>query len=99
MKLRVSTLAERDLDAIWEYVAKNAASQESANRIVDRIVEACVFLAQMPEAGAKRDSIEPGLCAFPAQSYMIYYRQQGRVLLISRILHGRRDQAAVFEET
>ena len=40
-------LAIQDLDAIWDYIAQD--NVEAANRVIDRITEACQTLAIQPE--------------------------------------------------
>jgi toxin ParE1/3/4 len=87
-RFRLSTLAEADLDEIWLYVAGDG-SVDAANRLVDDIVDGMVLLASHPKAGRLRDEIAPGLRSFPVE--------KGHVL-IARVLHGSRDQAAAGEE-
>jgi plasmid stabilization system protein ParE len=64
-KLRVSALAERDLDDIWYYVATNSLSADAANRLVDSIARRLSVLAHTPKAGTQRDQIELGLRGLP----------------------------------
>jgi toxin ParE1/3/4 len=95
-KLRVSASTERDLDGIWHYVAINSRSMEIANRAVDAITGRMSLLARTPEAGARREEIEPGLRGFPAGDYIIYYRVSGAFVIIVRIIHGSRDQKSAY---
>ena len=44
MPYRLSALAEQDLDEIWSYVAEDASS-ETADRLIDAIVERFELLA------------------------------------------------------
>ena len=97
-RIRVAALAEQDLDDIWYHVAKNSGSIEIANRIVDSIAEAFSFFARVPEAGTKRDKIDPGVRGFPVGNYIIYYRTSGSYVVISRVIHGRRDQQAAYRD-
>jgi toxin ParE1/3/4 len=93
---RLSTLAESDLDAIWLFAARDH-SIEVANRLVDDITDRCVLLADHPEAGRRRDEIAAGLRSFPVRNHIIYYRPEPGHVLIARILHGSRDQAAAVK--
>ncbi len=34
---------------------------------------------------------------FPVKSYVIYYRTSEQGVLVSRVLHGKRDQEAVLD--
>jgi toxin ParE1/3/4 len=97
MPYRLSALAERDLDEIWLYVADDA-SPEIADRLVDDMVDRFDLLAEQPGIGRVRSEFGPGVRSFAIESYVIYYRQEGDVL-IARILHGRRDQIAAWSES
>ena len=81
MPYRLSSLAERDLDEIWSYVAKDA-NPTTADRLMDAIVDRFEVLAETTSDGS---------------NYVIYYRHEGDVL-IARVLHGRRDQAAGWSD-
>ena len=50
MPYRLSALAEQDLDEIWSYVAEDA-SPETADRLIDAIVERFDLLAEQPGMG------------------------------------------------
>lgn len=57
-RIRVSALAEQDLDEIWYHIAKNSGSIEIANRVVDSITGTFPLFARTPDAGTRRDEIE-----------------------------------------
>jgi toxin ParE1/3/4 len=95
-RIRVSHPAEKDLDDIWYYVARNSDSIDVADRLLESITEAFCLLAQAPEAGTRRDEIAPGLRGFPVGNYIIYYAKTERHVVISRILHGMRDQKSAY---
>jgi toxin ParE1/3/4 len=96
-RYRLARPAKADLDRIWFHIARNA-SIDAADRFIDTITGRFPFLAGSPEAGAARDSIEPGLRVFPVENYLIYYRPTARRgILISRIIHGMRDQQKAWE--
>jgi toxin ParE1/3/4 len=68
-----------------------------ADRFVDAITERFVLLAGMPDMGRSRNEIEPGLRSFPVGDYLIYYRRRPRGgIVISRVIHGKRDQARAW---
>ncbi len=99
MKLiRVSHPAERDLDDIWYYIAKKSGSIEIADRLVDSLTETFQLVAQVPEAGTRRSEIAAGLRGFPVGNYIIYYSVTERHVVISRILHGSRDQKSAYQK-
>jgi len=55
------------------------------------------LLAAHPSAGRLRDDIASDVRSFPVKTYIIYYRTSEDGILVSRVLHGKRDQAAVLD--
>jgi toxin ParE1/3/4 len=96
MPYRLSALAERDLEEIWSYVAEDA-SPATADRLIDAIIDRFELLAEQPRMGRLRPEFGPGVRSFAVENHVIYYRYDGEVL-IARVLHGRRDQAAAWSE-
>ena len=96
MLYRLSALAEQDLEEIWSYVAEDA-SPETADRLIDAIFDRFELLVEQPRMGRNRPEFGEGVRSFVVESYVIYYRYEGDVL-IARVLHGRRDQAAAWSE-
>jgi toxin ParE1/3/4 len=91
-RYRLSRLARTDLDEIWLDLARKA-SIDIADRVIDDITERFPILAGMPGTGRLRDEIEPGLRSFPVDDYIVYYLKAKRAgIVISRVVHGRRDQ-------
>ncbi len=84
MAHRVAPQAERDLDDIWYYVAKESGSIEIANRLIDSIADRFFLLAGFPYMGRPRDE-DFGL---GCRSFAL-----GEIL---RVGHGRRDIEALF---
>ena len=95
-RIRVANLAERDLDEIWYRIATQSGNMEIANGVVESITETFPLFASTPEAGTRRDAIELGVRGFPVGKYIIYYRESGNYLLISRVIHGMRDQKSAY---
>ena len=98
MPYRLSTLAEQDLDGIWEYVAEDS-SPTTADRLIDDIIDRFDLLAEQPGMGRTRVEFGPGVRSLAVENYVIYYRYEGDEVLIARILHGRRDQAAAWSQS
>ncbi len=96
MSYRLSAHAEKDLDDIWSYVAEDA-SLETADRLIDAIFDRFELLVEQPRMGRNRPEFGEGVRSFVVESYVIYYRHD-QDLLIARVLHGRRDQAAAWSE-
>jgi toxin ParE1/3/4 len=96
MSYRLSSLAELDLEEIWSYVAEDA-STNTADRLIDAVIERLELLAEQPGMGRLRPEFGAGVRSFVVENHVIYYRHDDDVL-IARILHGRRDQAAAWSE-
>ena len=89
-RYRISDRAQADLDEIWLYIAHD--SVDAADRVLDRIREAIVGLAQMPHMGHLReDLVEEPLRFWPAYSYLIVYRPDTDPIEIVRVVSGHRD--------
>lgn len=96
MPYRLSALAEKDLEDIWSYVAKDA-SIETADRLIDAIFDRFELLVEQPLMGRTRPEFGEGVRSIVVESHVIYYRHEQDVL-IARVLHGSRDQAAAWSE-
>jgi toxin ParE1/3/4 len=94
MAYRLSALAEQDLEEIGLYVADDA-SPATADRLIDAIIERFNLLVEQPAMGRSRPEFGPGVRSFVVESHVIYYRVDDEVL-IARVLHGQRDQAAAW---
>jgi len=97
MRYRLSELAENDLREIWLYVAGDA-SIETADQLLEAIGQRFELLAEHPRVGRRRSEFGPGVRSFVVEKHVIYYRVE-KELLIARILHGSRDQAAAWQES
>jgi toxin ParE1/3/4 len=92
-ELRVSPEVEAELDDIWLYLARESASIDVANRVIDRITERFWLLAQYPYLGHARDEdLRPGLRSFPVDGYIIVHRVEADdVVLILHVVPPGRD--------
>jgi toxin ParE1/3/4 len=97
MAHRVAPRAERDLDDIWYYVAKESGSVEIANRLIDSITDRFFLLGGFPYLGRSRDEdFGFGCRSFPVGEYIIVYVVDGEDVLILRVAHGRREIETLF---
>jgi toxin ParE1/3/4 len=97
MAHRVASSAERDLDDIWFYVAKESSSIEIANRLIDSITDRFFLLTSFPYMGRPRDEdFGLGCRSFSVGEYVILYEVEVENVLILRVAHGRRDIEALF---
>lgn len=95
MRLRVSRLAQWDIDQIYDHIA--ADKPAAARRWVERTRKQFKFLAKNPYVGEARDEIEPTLRSFSHGTYVIFFRATQVDLEIIRVVHGRRDLDLLFE--
>lgn len=99
MAHRIAPRAERDLDEIWYYVAKESGSIEIANRLIDSITDRFFFLAGFPYLGRSRDKeFGVGCRSFSVGEYVIVYCLEVKDVLILRVAHGRRDIETLFQD-
>jgi plasmid stabilization system protein ParE len=90
--------AIEDLADIHGYLAER--NPVAAEKVVGAITAKIVALALSGNTGVPRDSISPGLRAFPFKQRCIYFRVTDGCLEVVRVLHGRQDvSGSLFEET
>jgi len=97
MAHRLAPRAERDLDDVWLYVAKESSSIEIANRSIDTITDRFFTLARFPYIGRSRaEDFGPGCRSLAVGEYVIVYCVENEDVLILRVVHGRRQLEALF---
>ncbi len=97
-QVRFAALAELDLDAIWQYVVEQSENFEVGDRVISAIIRRTDVLRHTPLAGRRRDEFASSMRSFPADGYLIYYSLRDDQVLVARIIHGSRDQAAALSE-
>lgn len=69
-------------------------------RMTDRSIsyhtEKALALVLFPRLGSGRDYLENGVLAFPHRNYMLYYRDNSKMIEIIRIMRGSVDAGGVF---
>ena len=100
MSHRLSPEAESDLDAIWYYIATNSGSLETADRLIDSLVERFYLLSRHAFFGRPRNELGQGVRSFSIGEYLIFYRiveeMTDQTVLVLRVLSGSRDLGIVF---
>lgn len=89
LKVEHTVAAQEDLIEIWNYLAAN--SERAAARILQRIGDMTAVLAERPEIGRTWADLADDLRGFPVEGYMIFYRVEGKVLLVARVVSHYRD--------
>jgi toxin ParE1/3/4 len=88
--LSLSPRADDDLADILQYTAATWG-QEQADAYQSTIYEALKRLVEHPELGQIRDELRPRLRSLRVEQHIVYYRVEGDLLRVSRILHRRRN--------
>ena len=96
VRLRFTEQARQDLRDLWRGWAEYAAL-EVADRLLDEIESKIRLLLQFPNAGRRRDDLQPGIRSYSAGDVVIFYRISDSVLDVVRVLHGRRDVESLFQ--
>lgn len=92
--VRLSPAAERDLDAILDYIAQD--SYPRAKAFADELYAACMALAVLPRAHQQGPDLGPGLRQKIHENYVIFFRIGPDEIRVERILHGARDLPALM---
>jgi toxin ParE1/3/4 len=88
--------AEADLEAIADYIAQDSPAPALA--FVRRIRERCRALADFPYRGEARHGLQEGIRSRLVGNYVIFYRPVAGDIEVVRVLHGRQDVEAEFEQ-
>ena len=85
---RFSRRAEADLYDIGVYTIRTWGEAQ-AQRYLAQLENGCQLLADNPSLGRFCDEVRPGLRRMEQGKHVVFYRQEPRGILISRILHQR----------
>ena len=93
-KILYSPQALKDMDEIWDYIGSELRSPESAEKTVAHIMEQVDMLADFPEMGTPLSLMvdyDTDFRYLVCGNYMAFYEFSGDMVMVSRILYGRRD--------
>jgi toxin ParE1/3/4 len=85
---RLSPRAREDMGAIWLY-SLHEWGAEQADRYIDDLTTAFVFLVGSPKAGTQCANIRAGYRKYPVIRHVVYYRETSNGIEIIRVLHDR----------
>ncbi len=85
---RLSRGAEADLLGIGDYTLRTWGEKQAIRYISD-LEACCQMLADAPALGRRCDDIRRGLRRMEVGRHVVFYRAQGKGILVSRILHVR----------
>lgn len=98
-KVLLTHSAERDLEAIYDYIAEND-TQSNANYVLDKLMEVAGSLAAFPERGSyPKELLALGIREYRQahfKPYRLIYRVSGKQVIIYIIADGRRDMQTLL---
>ena len=97
MRVAISPLAERDLEAIGDYIADDNPSR--ALSFIAELRTQCATIAKAPQAYRVRPELGEGIRSCAHGSYVIFFTATNARLTIVRVLHGAMDIPAKFTGT
>jgi len=80
------------------YIAQDSGSIKPAERVIWKLHEKIVTLAASPGIGRRCDDIDPGGRCSPIGSYIVYYREDSRRIVITHVFHAKRDQSKAWKQ-
>ena len=87
-EFRFSRVAEADLLSIGAYTLRTWG-EDQAIRYIDDLEACCQMLADNPTLGRACDEVRPGLRRMECGQHVVFYREEEKGILVSRILHQR----------
>lgn len=93
----LSRRAQRDLRRIHRYVATESGARR-ADDLIERVLAVCSLFATQPEAGKPRPEFGRDVRSCSYGPYLVFYRSRGSTMQVIRIIHGRRDVPAAWNE-
>lgn len=91
-RVRLLSIAEQDLLELLSYVASD--DHGAAFQLAEKIETQLGHLARHPYLGRipnDQTLISLGYRALVVENYLIFYKVQGRTVLVHRLIHGARD--------
>lgn len=95
MILVLSPRARSDLEDIWLIVAQGSGPV-AADRWLDRVHDRCRGLLTDPLSGRDRSELVPEIRSVVVRPWVVFYRVSEARVEVVRVLHGRRDLAAIL---
>jgi toxin ParE1/3/4 len=94
--LRITEPARQDLEDIW--LGMEPFGVELADQCLDELQQKFLQLQQFPGVGRSREDLAPGLRSVVVRDFLILYRSLTGLLIIVRVVHGRRDLDRIIQE-
>ncbi|PKM83280.1 MAG: type II toxin-antitoxin system mRNA interferase toxin, RelE/StbE family [Firmicutes bacterium HGW-Firmicutes-14] len=98
-KLKISPEAKDDLAEIKDFISKELCNPQAAINLVSKITKKIRGLTEYPGIGVPLSSvldIQTDYCFLVCDNYLIFYRYEGGIAFVSRILYGRRNYTRIL---
>ncbi len=100
---RFTAKAEKDLDGIFHYIAKELDNQTAASALLKELENLIANIRVFPKCGSLMDNeFLPArdIRKLPISNYMLYYRfeEKNECIVILRIIYGKRDPQQIIKE-
>ena len=89
-EFRLTPAAERDLESIWTYTARQWG-QRQADRYIDDLSTAFAQCAEAPETAPSCEHIRSGYRCWRVERHRVYFQVTDYGIAVVRILHERMD--------
>ena len=98
-EIRLSPSALADLTELKDYIAVESGSESLAKKTVEEILKRIRMLSAFPEIGTPLASVmefDTPYRFLVCKNYHVFYRMDGDVVQIVRILHNRRNYMQIL---
>jgi toxin ParE1/3/4 len=92
MRFRFTVAAERDVEEISDYIARD--NPVRAVTFIEALTERCHLLTEQPAAAPLRPEFGNGVRMIPFGRYLVFYSFDADELKIIRVIHGARNWQA-----
>jgi toxin ParE1/3/4 len=96
VKVVISTKAERDLERIGNYLARETDNPEIVDRVYSGLAHVLELIGENPLMGREWLELSAGLRGFPHGDYMVFWRIRKDSVQIVRVMHQKQDIARAF---
>lgn len=98
-KIRLTPEAANDLREIKQYISAELKNPTAAVRVVERITKSIRVLQNFPAAGVSLESktgYSTDYRMLVSEKYLVFYRVNGDIVSIIRVLNGRQDYLRIL---
>ena len=100
-EVQITTEAQQDIDAIYDYITDDRQSLDEADRWLDELIQLFRLMATQPRMGRLYEPLHktlPNTRMFPSGAYVIFYVPISDGINVLHVAHTARDRSAVFRE-